>query len=44
VHTLKATLLALFVCLSLIVGMSAGGAAWQEDGSSYYWDRNGAGN
>lgn len=43
-HTLEAGLLALFVCLSLIVGISSGAAAWQEDGSSYYWDRNGAGN
>ena len=43
-HTPKAGLLALLVCLSSIVGVSARAAAWQEIGSSYYWDRNGGGN
>jgi hypothetical protein len=43
-HTLEGGLLALFVCLSLIVGISARAAAWEQDGSSYYWDGNGAGN
>ena len=28
----------------LIVGINSGAAAWEQDGSSYYWDRNGAGN
>jgi hypothetical protein len=34
---------ALLASISLIVA-STGAVAWQDDGSSYYWDRNGAGN
>jgi len=41
---LESGLCATSVSISLIVGMYTGAAAWQEDGSSYYWDRNGAGN
>jgi hypothetical protein len=44
VQHLKSDLLALFLSFSLIVSIGTGAAAWEQDGSSYYWDRNGAGN
>jgi hypothetical protein len=40
----KSGIWALFFAFLLIVSLGTGVAAWHEDGSSYYWDRNGAGN
>ena len=41
---LKSGLWATFLSLSLSVGISTAATAWEQDGSSYYWDRNGEGN
>ena len=40
---LKPGLSVLFLSLS-VVGTNTGASGWDQDGSSYYWDRNGAGN